>query len=222
MQPSEQPSDGPSTQPSKQPNRYPTSQPSRQPSSQPTNITAQPKNNTIILNWDNPTNTGGLKPSQFQLSYVDDAGYQSRTNIMYNSNGPYSQTITNLTNKKAYTFQLFLITGSGSGKGATTLNGQTATITSTPSGSPIITSISFVNKTLNATIDGNGSNLLGNFIIVSYDSNNVPSVNQYVTPMVNANTGLYNVSQLLLPSTVKASIICANASGITSANTWSS
>ena len=191
-----------------------------QPSSQPINLFAQSKNNTIILSWDNPTNFGGLPPSQFQLSYIDDSGNQSKTNIMYNSNGGYSQTISGLTNKKAYTFQLFFITGSGL-KGSPTLNGQTATITASPSGSPIVNSISFANKTLTASIDGNGSNLLGNYIIISYDSNNVPSVNQYVTPSLNATTGLYSVSQLLLPSTVKASLICANSAGITSANSWS-
>jgi hypothetical protein len=190
-----------------------------QPSSQPTNITTQPKNNTIILSWDNVLNIGGLPPSQFQLSYIDDSGYESKTNIMYNSNGGYSQTISGLTNKKAYTFQLFFMTGSG-GKGSPQLNGQPATIIATPSGSPIVNSISFANKTLTASIDGNGSNLLGNFIIISYDTSNVPSVQQYITPSLNATTGLYSISQLLLPATVKASIICANASGITSANSW--
>ena len=113
-----------------------------QPSSQPTNLVAQPKNNTIILTWGNPTNTGGLIPSQFQL-VTDDSGNQSRTNIMYNSNGPYSQTITNLTNKNSsYTFQLYLITGSG----ANQLNDQTATIAATPSGSPIVNSFHLLIK----------------------------------------------------------------------------
>ena len=73
---------------------------------------------------------------------------------------------------------------------------------------------------MSAAIDGNGSNLLGNYIIVSFDGNNVPSVHQYVTPSVNTTTGMYSISQLLLPATVKASLICANASGITSAKTW--
>ena len=189
-----------------------------QPSSQPTNLVAQPKNNTIILTWGNPTNTGGLLPSQFQLSYTDDsAGNQSRTNIMYNSNGPYLQTISGLTNKTSYTFQLFLTTGSGSKE----LNGQAASISAIPSGAPIINNLTFSNKTLSAAIDGNGSNLLGNYIIVSFDANNIPSVHQYVTPSVNTTTGLYNISQLLLPATIKASIICVNSTGITSANTWS-
>ena len=143
-----------------------------QPSSQATNL--QPKNNTIILSWGNPTNTGGLLPSQFQLSYTDDSGNESKSNIMYNPNGQYSQTISGLTNKISYTFQLFLITGSG----ANQLNGQIASISAIPSGSPIINNLSFSNKTLSATIDGNGSNLLGNYIIVSFDGNNVPSVHQ--------------------------------------------
>jgi len=188
-----------------------------QPSSQPTNLYAQPKNNTIILTWDNALNTGGLTPSQFLLSYIDDTGNLSQTTIIYNANGAYSRTISGLTNKKSYTFQLYLITGSGSNQ----LSGQTATIAATPSGSPIVNSISFVNKTLSASIDGNGSNLLGNFIIISYDSNNIPSVQQYVTPSVNATTGLYSINQLLLPATVKASIICANGAGITGSNSWS-
>ena len=136
---------------------------------------------------------------------------------MYNLNGSYSQTISGLTNKISYTFQLFLITGSG----ATQLNGQIASISAIPSGSPIITNLTFNNKTLNATIDDNGSQLLGNYIIVSFDSNNLPSVHQYVMPSVNTSTGLYSISQLLLPATVKASIICANAPGITPTNTWS-
>ena len=151
------------------------------------------------------------------LSYVDDTGNLSQTTIIYNANGAYSRTISGLTNKKSYTFQLYLITGSGSNQ----LNGQSASIAATPSGSPIVNSISFVNKTLSATIDGNGSNLLGNYIIISYDSNNIPSVNQYVSPSVNTTTGLYSISQLLLPATVKASIICANGAGITASNSWS-
>ena len=92
----------------------------------------------------------------------------------------------------------------------------------TPSGSPIVQSISYSssNKTLSASVDGNGSSLLSNFIIVSYDSSNVPTVSQYTTPIANAS-GIYTISQILSPSTVKASLVVANATGITSANSWS-
>jgi len=186
-----------------------------QPSSQAMNLVAQPKNNTIILSWQNAINTGGLTPAQYQLSYTNDNEQLIKTNIMYNANGSYSQTITGLTNKKSYTFSLFLITGSGN----SALNGQVASISASPSGNPIFNSITLSNKILTASIDSNGSNLLGNFIIVSYDSNNIPSVQQYITPSPN-DSGIYNVSQLLLPTIVKASIIVANGAGITSANSW--
>jgi len=186
-----------------------------QPSSAPTNLIAQPKNNTIILSWNDPVNTGGLTPSQYNLSYINDAQQTITLTIPFSSSGNYAQTINGLTNKNNYTFTLFLVSGSKNGP---QLNGQTASITSSPSGSPIIQSISFTNKTLSASVDGNGSNLLGNFIIVSYDASNVPTVNQYATP--SATNGIYNISQLLLPNAVKASIVVANASGITSGNSW--
>jgi len=186
-----------------------------QPSSQPMNLVTQSKNNTIILSWQNASNTGGLTPAQYQLSYTNDSAQLIKTNIMYNANSSYSQTITGLTNKKSYTFSLFLITGSGN----SALFGQVASISASPSGNPIFNSIILANKTLSAQIDSNGSNLLSNFIIVSYDSNNLPSVQQYITPSSN-DSGIYSINQLLLPTTVKASVVVANGAGITAANTW--
>ena len=151
----------------------------------------------IILSWQNASNTGGLTPAQYQLSYTNDSAQLIKTNIMYNANSSYSQTITGLTNKKSYTFSLFLITGSGN----SALNGQVASISASPSGNPIFNSIILANKTLSAQIDSNGSNLLSNFIIVSYDSNNLPSVQTYITPSSN-DSGIYSINQLLLPTTV--------------------
>nr|WPF46683.1 MAG: hypothetical protein [Lake Baikal virophage 9] len=191
-----------------------------QPSSVPVNLVAQPKNNTIILSWQNPVNTGGLTPYQFNLSYVNDSGVTVQSTIMYSStNTIYAQTITGLTNKTTYNFNMFLMTGSGTSS-SPYLPGQTASVSASPSGNPIVTSIVFANKTLTASIDGNGSNLLANFIIISYDSSNVPSVNQYMTPSSNPSNGLYNITQLLPSTAVKASLVCANSAGITSANSW--
>ena len=190
-----------------------------QQSSQPTNFIGQPKNNTVILSWNNPTNTGGLTPYQYNLSYLDDNGALVQSNIAYSSSGVYSQSITGLVNKTTHNFTLYLITGGTNGISA--LNGQSVTLTASASGTPIIQSIAYSssNKTLSASVDGNGSNLLSNFIIVSYDSSNVPTVNQFTTPIVNGS-GIYNISQILLPSTVKASLVVANATGISSANSW--
>ena len=188
-----------------------------QPSSMPVNLSAQPKNNSVLLSWTNPSNIGGLTPNQFILSYENLSGQiVQQGTILYASSGKYSQLITGLTNKTVYNFSLYLTTGTP------VLNGQTATIMATPSGSPIVQSISYSssNKTLSASVDGNGSSLLSNFIIVSYDSSNVPTVNQYTTPIANAS-GIYTISQILSPSTVKASLVVANATGITSANSWS-
>lgn len=190
-----------------------------QQSSQPTNFIGQPKNNTVILSWNNPTNTGGLTPYQYNLSYLDDNGALVQSNIAYSSSGVYSQSITGLVNKTTHNFSLYLITGGTNGISA--LNGQSVTLTASASGTPIIQSIAYSssNKTLSASVDGNGSNLLSNFIIVSYDSSNVPTVNQFTTPIVNGS-GIYNISQILLPSAVKASLVVANATGISSANSW--
>ena len=183
----------------------------------PASLSAQPKNNSVLLSWTNPSNIGGLTPNQFILSYENSSGQiVQQSTILYASSGKYSQLITGLTNKTVYNFSLYLTTGTP------VLNGQTATIMATPSGSPIVQSISYSssNKTLSASVDGNGSSLLSNFIIVSYDSSNVPTVNQYTTPIANAS-GIYTISQILSPSTVKASLVVANATGITSANSWS-
>ncbi len=184
-----------------------------QQSSQPTNFIGQPKNSSVILSWNNPTNTGGLAPSRYNLSYIDDSGQTVEASITYSSSGSYSQTITGLVNKNPHNFTLYLITGNP------ILNGQIASLTASASGSTIIQSISFLNKTVSASIDGNGSALLGNYVIVSYDASNVPTVNQFTTPIVNG-AGLYIINQILPSNAVKASLICANASGISSANTW--
>ncbi len=188
-----------------------------QPSSIPMNFIGQPKNSSVILSWNNPTNTGGLAPSRYNLSYIDDSGQTVEANITYSSSGNYSQTITGLVNKVPHNFTLYLITGGSNG--SPILNGQSASLTASASGSPIIQSISFLNKTVSASIDGNGSALLSNYVIVSYDASNVPTVNQFTTPIVNGS-GLYIINQILPSNAVKASLICANASGISSANTW--
>ena len=188
-----------------------------QQSSQATNFIAQPKNNTVILSWNNPVNTGGLTPYQYNLSYIDDNGVLIQSNIAYLSSGVYSQSITGLTNKVSHIFTLYLITGGTNG--VSPLNGQSVSLTASASGSPIIQSISFSNKILSASVDGNGSNLLSNFIIVSFDVDNVPTVSQYSIPIVNGS-GIYNINQILPSNAVKASLVVANAVGISSANSF--
>jgi hypothetical protein len=182
------------------------------------NFSSLPKNNQVLLSWKNPENMGGLVPKEFNLSYIDDSGSQTVL-IPYNSSNNYIQLISNLTNKTSYNFTIYFVTSQGR---AYTLNGQPITITSTPTGSPIINQISYSNsnKTLLATVEGNGSSLLTNFIVISYDTNSIPTVNQFPTPSRNASTGLYNISQILPPSAVKASLVIANAYGITTANSW--
>ena len=189
-----------------------------QQSSAPVSFVAQPKNNSVILTWQNPVNTGGLVPSQFNLSYVADNGQTTQSNIMYSTTGAYYQTITGLTNKTSYNFSLFLITG-GQQNGPV-LNGQVSSISTVPTGLPLITAISFASKTLTASVDGNGSALLSNFMIISFDSQNMPTVNQYSSPSFNTTTGLYSINQLLPASAVKASLIVANSAGIASASSW--
>ena len=188
-----------------------------QQSSQATNFIAQPKNNTVILSWNNPVITGGLTPYQYNLSYIDDNGVLIQSNISYLSSGVYSQSITGLTNKVSHIFTLYLITGGTNG--VSPLNGQSVSLTASASGSPIIQSISFSNKILSASIDGNGSNLRSNFIIVSFDVDNVPTVSQYSIPIVNGS-GIYNINQILPSNAVKASLVVANAVGISSANSF--
>ena len=188
-----------------------------QQSSQPTNFIGQSKNNTVVVSWNNPINTGGLTPYQYNLSYIDDNGNLVQSNIVYSSSGVYSQTITGLVNKTTHNFTIYLITGGTNG--IPPLNGQSITLTASASGSPIIQSISFSNKTLSSSIDGNGSNLLSNFIIVSYDVSNVPTVNQFSTPIVNGS-GIYNINQMLPSNAVKASLVVANSVGISSANSF--
>jgi Fibronectin type III domain len=187
-----------------------------QPSSVPMSFLAQPKNNSVVLSWQNPANTGGLAPNQFNLSYVADNGQTIQANIMYSTTGAYSQTITGLTNKTSYNFNLFFMTGF---KGGAQLNGQVSTISATPTGFPLITSIQFASKTLTAVVDGNGSALTSNFIIVSYDSSNIPTVNQYTTPATSSN-GMYSIVQLMPANAVKCTLIVSNAMGITAANSW--
>jgi hypothetical protein len=188
-----------------------------QQSSQPINFIGQPKNNTVILSWNNPENTGGLTPYQYNLSYVDDNGNLIQLNIAYSSSGVYSQSITGLVNKTSHNFTLYLITGGTNG--IPPLNGQSISLTASASGSPIIQSILFSNKTLSASIDSNGSSLLGNFIIVSYDASNVPTVNQFSTSVANGS-GIYNINQILPSNAVKASLVVANTVGISSANSF--
>jgi hypothetical protein len=137
---------------------------------------------------------------------------------MYSTTGAYSQTITGLTNKTSYNFSLFLITG-GQQNGPV-LNGQVSSISTVPTGLPLITAISFASKTLTASVDGNGSALLSNFMIISFDSQNMPTVNQYSSPAFNTTTGLYSINQFLPASAVKASLIVANSAGIASASSW--
>lgn len=188
-----------------------------QQSSQPTNFIGQPKNNSVVVSWNNPVNTGALMPYQYNLSYLDDNGVLVQSNIAYSSSGVYSQSITGLTNKVPHNFTLYLITGGVNG--TPSINGQSVMLTASASGSPIIQSILFSNKTLSSSVDGNGSNLLSNFIIVSYDSSNVPTVNQFSTPIDNGS-GIYNISQILPSNAVKASLVVANAAGISSANSF--
>jgi hypothetical protein len=174
--------------------------------------TKAPLNNPIFTG-----KVGGLSKQMVDLSYVDDNGNLVQSNITYSSSGVYSQSITGLVNKTSHNFTLYLITGGTNG--IPPLNGQSISLTASASGSPIIQSILFSNKTLSASIDSNGSSLLGNFIIVSYDASNVPTVNQFSTSVANGS-GIYNINQILPSNAVKASLVVANTVGISSANSF--
>jgi hypothetical protein len=172
----------------------------------PINFTATPKNQSIILSWSDPLNTGGAPPLNYKLSY----GTLVLT-IPISATG-YSQTISGLTNKSTYTFSLYLNT---SMDGVIILPGSSVSVTSVPTGLPIVNAISLSNNNLTATIDNNGSNLIATYSVISYDTNNVPTSNSYSTPAALA--GIVSISQ---PVTgVKETLIVANQAGIVLTNT---
>lgn len=174
-----------------------------QSASAPTNFVAQPKNETIILSWYDPLNIGAGTPTKYVLSY-------GSTNLdIAISPGAYSQTISGLTNKSTYIFSLKMITNSN-------VNGATATLTAIPTGLPIINSISLSNGVLTASVDQNGSTLVDNYTVVSYNSSNVPSVSFFNTP--SAINGIVSISQSLGVSS-KATLIVANIAGISATST---
>ena len=169
----------------------------------PINFVASPKNQSIILSWEDPTNIGGGNKTKYVLSYG------STTLDISISPGSYSQTITGLTNKTSYNFTLYLITNS-------TVIGASATLTAVPTGLPIINSVSLTNGVLSAFVDSNGSSLVENFTVISYNSSNVPTVQSFNTPPdVN---GIVTISQSIGVGN-KATLVVANTLGLSSATT---
>jgi hypothetical protein len=172
--------------------------------SAPTNVIATPKNNSIILSWSNPSNIGGGTPTKYILLYG------STSLDIPISPGSYSQTISGLTNKSTYNFTLYMVTN-------TNVNGSIASVASTPTGLPIVNSISLSNGVLSASIDNNGSNLVQNFVIISFDGNNTPSYQTYITP--SDINGIVTITQSLGSSILKANLIVSNVAGLTIAST---
>ena len=168
--------------------------------SAPTNFVAQPKNQSIILSWSDPSNIGGGTPTKYVLSYG------STVLDVPISPGAYSQTISGLTNKTSYNFSLKMITN-------TNVNGESATLLSAvPSGRPIVNSIVLTAGAVNAYIDNNGSALVDNYILIVYDTSNVPTVS--ILSMVPDNNGIVHI-ETPIGMAVKATLIVSNAAGLT-------
>jgi len=174
-----------------------------QSASAPTNFVAQPKNEILILSWSDPLNIGGGTPTKYVLSYG------STSLDIAISPGSYSQTISGLTNKSTYVFSLKMITNSN-------VNGATATLSAIPTGIPIINSINLTNGVLTVSIDQNGSSLVDNYTVVSYNSSNIPMVSFFNTPL--AVNGIVSISQSLGVSS-KATLIVANIAGLSATST---
>jgi hypothetical protein len=167
--------------------------------SAPTNFVAQPKNQSIILSWSDPLNIGGGTPTKYVLSYG------STTLDVPISPGAYSQTISGLTNKTSYNFSLKMITN-------TNVNGEFATLSAIPSGRPIVNSIVLTAGAVNAYVDNNGSALVDNYILIVYDTSNIPTVCIYMVP--DNNNGIVHID-IPIGMAVKATLIVSNAAGLT-------
>jgi hypothetical protein len=99
--------------------------------------------------------------------------------------------------------------------GVNYLSGSSVSVSGVPTGLPIVNLIALSNNNLTATIDNNGSNLIGTYAVISYDSNNVPTSHSYTTP--TALNGIVSISQPV--SGVKDTLIVANQAGIVLTNT---
>ena len=198
-----------------------------QPSSIPTTITSTGKKSSIIFNWQNPVNTGGREPQYFGISvfntttqtyvngsqynanyYTGGVPYQNEYHVPYTSSGTYSETFSNLAEKTLYRITISLT--------CTGIIGNSTYIDVSTSDVPLINSISIVNGNLNALIDTNGSALLDQFAIITYNaSTNYPTKNTYSTPVADGN-GIVQLQQLLQPiNSTQAILIIANAVAIT-------
>ena len=95
----------------------------------------------------------------------------------------------------------------------TNINGASATLLSAvPSGRPIFNSIVLTAGAVNAYIDNNGSALVDNYILIVYDTVNVPTVS--ILSMVPDNNGIVHI-ETPIGMAVKATLIVSNAAGLT-------
>ena len=126
-----------------------------------------------------------------------------------------SYTFNNLTNGTSYNFTIWLVTSPDNG--TTLVNGQVASLSASPSGLPIIVSLSLIANTLIATINPNGSNLLSNYEVVTFDANNIPSIQTFNTPAVSQN-GTVSLNQLFSGSVSKCTLFVGNSIGLVYSN----
>ena len=95
----------------------------------------------------------------------------------------------------------------------TNVNGASATLLSAvPSGRPIVNSIVLTAGSINAYIDNNGSTLVDNYILILYDTANVPTVS--ILSMVPDNNGIVHIDTPI-GLAIKATIIVSNVAGLT-------
>ena len=179
-----------------------------QPSLQVASFSSQSRNNSVILNWLAPTDNGGAMSQYYLVQLNQNPPVQVALNTL-------TYTFNNLTNGTSYNFSIWLVTSPDNG--TTLLNGQSSSISASPSGLPIIVSSSLASNTLSATINPNGSNLLSNYEVFTFDSNNIPTIQQFTTPSAGQN-GFVTINQLLAGSVSKYTLIVANSVGLVYSN----
>ena len=179
-----------------------------QPSSQVNNFTSQPRNHSVILNWSAPNDNGSAVSQYYLIQLNQNSPIQVALNTL-------SYTFNNLTNGTSYNFTIWLVTSPDNG--TTLVNGQVASLSESPSGLPIIVSLSLIANTLIATINPNGSNLLSNYEVVTFDANNIPSIQTFNTPAVSQN-GTVSLNQLFSGSVSKCTLFVGNSIGLVYSN----
>jgi titin len=99
------------------------------PPSAPGSLTATPGNGQIGLSFTAPTSNGGAAITGYEYTTDNGASWHSLTTT---GSGPYSATLTGLTNGTAYTIQVRAINGVGSGTASATVVATPRTVPAAP------------------------------------------------------------------------------------------